>query len=88
MAAESDHPEVRASQEATDWLILLQDDPDDLVLRRRFDAWIASDPLNAAAWAATRHTAGLLASMPPNHAGQWQSFAAAGRPSGMAGPAA
>ena len=71
--------EARASQEATDWLILLQDDPDDADLRRRFDAWLAADPLHAVAWAATRRTSDMLGGIAPVHAENWQPFVAAMR---------
>lgn len=69
--------EVRASQEATDWLILLQDDPDDADLRRRFDLWLAATPLHGAAWTATRQTSDMLGGMAPAHAESWRPFVAA-----------
>jgi transmembrane sensor len=71
MIARSDSAESRASQEATDWLILLQDDPEDPDLCRRFDAWLDSDPVNAEAWSVTQRTARVLAKIPPKHIDRW-----------------
>lgn len=39
-----------ASVAAAHWLLALEDAPDDTALRRRFEAWLAADPENAAAW--------------------------------------
>ena len=50
----------RASREATDWLILLQEEPDDPNLRRGFEAWLTASPVHRNAWAATRHTADTI----------------------------
>jgi len=50
----------RASREATDWLIVLREEPEDAALRVRFDAWIDADPANAVAWAETRHVDDLI----------------------------
>lgn len=69
----------QASREATAWLILLQDEPGDAELRRRFDAWAAADPVNAAAWSATARTAGIIATLPPRHAAAWQPYVAGAR---------
>ncbi len=88
MAARSDSAAKRASREATDWLILLQNDPDDPDLLRRFDAWLAESPMHAAAWEATRHTSGIIGKVPPAYAGQWEPFVAASRTGDAWAPAA
>ena len=44
--------EKAASREATDWLVLLQDDPDDVPLQDAFREWLERSPVNAAAWQA------------------------------------
>jgi len=62
---------AQAFREATDWLILLQDEPDDRDLRRRFDAWRSASPLNAEAWAATQRTAEVATAMTPAFAAEW-----------------
>ncbi len=40
----ADQARQLASREATEWLILLQEEPDDATLRRRFDVWRAASP--------------------------------------------
>ena len=54
MAAETDIIRKQASKEATDWLILLKDEPDDAGLRREFEAWLGRSAANAAAWEGLR----------------------------------
>jgi transmembrane sensor len=61
----------QAFREATDWLILLQEEPHDRDLRRRFDAWRDASPLNAEAWTATGRTSDVAAAMTPAHADEW-----------------
>ena len=69
----------KASRDATDWLLLLQEEPDDPDVRRRFDAWRNASPAHDAAWAVTRHTADAIAAAPPAHAARWLPAAAGGR---------
>lgn len=75
MAAETETAEARASQEATYWFLMLQEEPDDVALRERFEAWLAADPRNEPAWAATRHTSAIMARVPPAHGDRWQASA-------------
>jgi len=49
------------SRAATEWLIALQEQPDDAALRLRFEAWRAATPGHAAAWVETEMLGGLLA---------------------------
>ena len=76
MTERSESAQQQASKEATDWLILLQDDPDDADLLRRFDAWLRASPTNEEAWAATRHTIGTIGSALPAYAEHWAPFVA------------
>lgn len=76
MGAELDPERARASKEATDWLILLQDDPDDADLRDGFAAWLAQSPLHVHAWEITRRASSLLAQLPPAHEAQWRPVVA------------
>jgi len=69
----------RASRQATEWLILLQDEPDATDVRRRFDAWRAADPLNEAAWTDIQALLGLTAAKAPVHSDLWQPFIAHSR---------
>jgi transmembrane sensor len=78
MTAETETAAARASREATDWFLLLQEEPDDADLRRRFEAWRAADPLRASAWAATERTAAIMAKVPPLEAPRHAAPAAAG----------
>lgn len=57
--------QARASKEATDWFILLQEEPDDAPLRAQFERWRAAEPVNATAWAVTEKTTGLMAAVAP-----------------------
>lgn len=60
-----------ASRAASEWYVFLQDDPDDLALRRRFDKWLDASPAHAAAWADTLRAASLSESLLPFDARQW-----------------
>jgi len=66
----------QAFREATDWLILLQEEPEDRGLRRRFEAWRDASPVNAEAWLATERTAEVATAMTPAHADEWASVVA------------
>jgi len=46
--------------EAARWLVALEDDPDDVDLRSRIDAWRAADPAHDSAWRDTAHVHGLM----------------------------
>lgn len=61
----------QAFRDATDWFILLQEDPDDKDLHRRIDAWRSSSDLNEMAWHATERTAEVASAMTPAHADEW-----------------
>jgi transmembrane sensor len=61
----------KARTEATRWLILLQEQPDDRALDAAFRAWLAASPANAGAWAETRDLGDLIAQAPPRHRDRW-----------------
>jgi len=63
----------RASREATDWSILLRDDPDDADLRRRFETWRAESPLHAEAWLRTERVSDLADQALPAFAHEWKA---------------
>src|SRR5262245_20547452 len=71
MESEPDPARKRASREATEWSILLRDDPDDVDLRRRFDAWLAASPLHAECWRLTERASDLAAEALPAFAHEW-----------------
>lgn len=72
----------QAFRDATDWFILLQEEPDDRDLRRRFDAWREASALNAEAWAATERTSDVATAMTPAHADEWRAAVARRRAQG------
>lgn len=55
-----DASHARADREALDWLIRLQDQPDDSALRARFDAWLRASNDNALAWAEAGRVSRLI----------------------------
>lgn len=61
------------SREASEWFVFLQDDPDDLSLRHRFEQWLNASPAHQAAWAETLRAASLSESLLPFDARQWRS---------------
>lgn len=61
------------SREASEWYVFLQDDPEDLALRHRFERWLSASPANAAAWAETVRAASLSESLLPFDARQWSA---------------
>lgn len=65
MTDRSESERLRASREATDWLILLQEAPQDPETRRRFEAWLNASPVHEASWAATQRTASAIAAARP-----------------------
>jgi transmembrane sensor len=71
-----DSDEDRAVAEAAAWLMLLQDEPDNRSLRRRFEAWLATNPTHEAAWADLRHVSDVAAIMQPTYAKGWAPFVA------------
>ncbi len=74
MAANTDAIPPQASREATDWLILLQEEPDDQDILRAFAEWCERDPAHMQAWNATRRAADVMATGSPEHADRWQPF--------------
>ena len=54
----------RADRAATDWLIRLQEQPDDRQLQASFEAWLGADPVHAAAWSETGLVARAIAAAP------------------------
>src|SRR5687767_7813080 len=54
-------PSEAASRAATQWLIAMQEQPEDTTLRNGFEAWRAAAPEHAAAWTETELLDGLIA---------------------------
>ncbi len=72
MTGKTDPIRKRASQQATDWLILLKDDPDDAELRRQFEAWRHESPVNATAWEAMQQASRAMDKATPVHSDRWK----------------
>jgi transmembrane sensor len=66
-------PQARgeADEQAMEWFVLLQDDPKDIVLRRRIEAWRAASPAHARAWSKTVRASSLAESLLPFDARDW-----------------
>lgn len=88
MESKEESARQRASREATEWLIVLQEEPDSVEMHRRFDSWRTADPVNEAAWADTKALLELTAAKAPVHADVWRPFVARGRAADVAPSAA
>lgn len=71
METRPDAARKRASREATEWAVLLHDDPDDRDLRRRFEAWRDESALNAEAWSRTDQASRLADKVLPAYEPEW-----------------
>ncbi|WP_395943638.1 FecR family protein [Brevundimonas sp.] len=60
-----------ADRGAVEWLVRLQDNPNDAVMRGEFEAWLEASPDNAAAWAETQYVVALMGAVPPIHERKW-----------------
>lgn len=72
MESQPDSARKHASRQATEWSVLLRDDPDDADLRRRFEAWRAASPLHAEAWRSTERASDLTDRALPAFAHEWR----------------
>jgi len=88
MPGHTDSIQKQASKEATDWLILLKDDPDDAELHDAFENWLQQSPVNAAAWDAMQKASKAMDQATPVHADQWQPMLAELRGETDHGPSA
>lgn len=61
---------------ASDWLIMLSDDPGNRVLRAQFDAWLANNEQNRRDWNEVARTAAVVRHAAPQTAAVWSEFAA------------
>ncbi|MGE4323531.1 MAG: FecR domain-containing protein [Sphingobium sp.] len=75
MPEKLDSAALRADAEALEWLVALQDAPDDADVRARFEQWRAAGPLNAAAWEDTAQVYADIGQTQPAHAERWERLA-------------
>lgn len=88
MAEITDPVQKQAAHAATEWLIRLQEDPENPDLQSRFADWCAEDPAHLDAWNATKRTADLMAQARPTGNPDWQPFLDARRKDARTGDAA
>ncbi len=72
MAEPEDSETSRADAEALDWIVQLQEHPEDAALRGAFESWRNASPLNAAAWVETARVYAGIGDLPPVHSGRWR----------------
>ncbi len=63
-------------RKASEWLVALNEAPDNTALRARFDAWLAASSAHAADWAEMTRTFEVMGRMRPALQHQWGAFAA------------
>jgi len=85
MEAASAQARQVASREATEWFIVLRENPTDQGLQRRFESWRAASALNAAAWTSTTCLSDLAGDTRPMHGERWGPFVAERRQRALAG---
>lgn len=71
MGLTPDAPQRKAAREATDWLLLLKEEPADKDLRRRFEEWHDASPVHAASWQSTLRLSGALEQVEAAHSDEW-----------------
>lgn len=76
MTGKTDPIRKQASKEATDWLVLLKDDPENAGLRGQFETWLRQSPVNAAAWQAMQQASKAMDKATPVHADRWKPLLA------------
>lgn len=67
MATQSDPIRERALKDATNWLILLQEQAGDPVTQQEFRQWRAASPVHEDAWLHTEKTMGIVEQLRPGH---------------------
>ncbi|WP_395396202.1 FecR family protein [Novosphingobium sp. BL-8A] len=88
MTEDHDAMAQQSDTEALDWIVALQEAPDDDVLRAQFEAWRCFSSLNAAAWEETAQVYTGIGETEPRHSERWShlrdrdgSSITSGRPS-------
>lgn len=76
MADNTFSDQKQASREATEWMILLKDDPDDVALNTAFEVWLNTHPVNKAAWQDMQRASEAMDQAVPVYADKWQPMLA------------
>src|SRR3546814_19979312 len=61
-----------ANRAASEWVILLQEAPDDRAVRAKFDEWLNASSVHRDAWAETQRISHVVRTTPPSHANRWR----------------
>lgn len=61
-----------ANRAASEWVILLQEAPDDRAVRAKFDEWLNASSVHRDAWAETQRISHVVRTTPPCHANRWR----------------
>lgn len=67
---------LQADAEALDWILALQEAPDDAALRTRFQQWRCASALNAAAWEETAQVYAGIGETEPKYEDRWSHLQA------------
>ncbi len=65
----------RITKEAADWLVALEDSPEDPELQVRFHAWLVTHHDHALAWSHVVDVYGMMAKVPPLYENRWAPHA-------------
>jgi transmembrane sensor len=71
MAMAEGEPADPTFETAMDWLLRLQQSPEDATLRAEIAAWCEADPAHGRAWRHAQETWNAVADVPPAHVGEW-----------------
>jgi transmembrane sensor len=74
MAGTTNPQEGAMPDRASDWLIALNEQPDDAALRDRFERWLAASPDHRRDWDEIGRTAQVLGHAQPLHRQEWGEF--------------
>lgn len=72
MTEASDPDRKRADAEALDWIVALQEAPENLEVQARFDQWRAAAPANARAWDESARVYAGIGELSPVHSRHWK----------------
>lgn len=65
-------------RQASDWLILLREEPENVAVRERFDAWLDASPDHARAWVSVSEMFEAIGETQPELEARWREAGAAG----------
>lgn len=68
-----------APQNASEWLVALMEEPDDMLLKQHFSDWLAASSANEADWAEIRHMYDVMGKVVPIYQQHWADLTDASR---------